>query len=173
MSKIHSQIIPDLHTVEERTQLSAHINPPDSAVPAKNQHPVVNSGRNSKVRKKGFTVLEVLVSLSILVLTLMALYQSFSTSIFVLSSTTNLWKAMSHAQNELLKSERATISPPVSLSQGEFELEHPMNGFNWKKHVSDTTPLPGIRVRQVNYQLSWNEGKNVYTYDADIYVNPN
>jgi len=115
----------------------------------------------------------VLVSLSILVLTLMALYQSFSTSIFVLSSTTNLWKAMSHAQNELLKSERATISTPVSLSQGEFELEHPMNGFSWKKHVSDTTPLPGIRVRQVNYQLSWNEGKNVYTYDADIYVNPN
>ncbi len=173
MSKIHSQIIPDLRTVEESTQLSPHINPPDSAVPAKNQSPNVTSGRNSKVRKKGFTVLEVLVSLSILVLTLMALYQSFSTSIFVLSSTTNLWKAMSHAQNELLKSERATISTPVSLSQGEFELEHPMNGFNWKKHVSDTTPLPGIRVRQVNYQLSWNEGKNVYTYDADIYINPN
>ena len=173
MSKIHSQIIPDLRTVEESTQLSPHINQPDSAVPAKNQSPNVTSGRNSKVRKKGFTVLEVLVSLSILVLTLMALYQSFSTSIFVLSSTTNLWKAMSHAQNELLKSERATISTPVSLSQGEFELEHPMNGFNWKKHVSDTTPLPGIRVRQVNYQLSWNEGKNVYTYDADIYVNPN
>ena len=173
MSKIHSQIIPDLRTVEESTQLSPHINPPDSAVPARNQSPNVTSGRNSKVRKKGFTVLEVLVSLSILVLTLMALYQSFSTSIFVLSSTTNLWKAMSHAQNELLKSERATISTPVSLSQGEFELEHPMNGFNWKKHVSDTTPLPGIRVRQVNYQLSWNEGKNVYTYDADIYINPN
>ncbi len=101
MSKIHSQIIPDLRTVEESTQLSPHINPPDSAVPAKNQSPIVTSGRNSKVRKKGFTVLEVLVSLSILVLTLMALYQSFSTSIFVLSSTTNLWKAMSHAQNEL------------------------------------------------------------------------
>ncbi len=173
MSKIYSQIIPDLRTVEESAQLSTHINPPDSGVPAKNQSPIVTSGRNSKVRKKGFTVLEVLVSLSILVLTLMALYQSFSTSIFVLSSTTNLWKAMSHAQNELLKSERATISTPVSLSQGEFELEHQMNGFNWKKHVSDTTPLPGIRVRQVNYQLSWNEGKNVYTYDADIYINPN
>jgi hypothetical protein len=115
-------------------------------------------------------VLEVLVSLSILVLTLMALYQSFSTSIFVLSSTTNLWKAMSHAQNELLKTERATKAPPVSLSQGEFELEHAMNGFTWKKHISDTTPLPGIMVRQVNYQLLWNEGKNTYTYDADIYV---
>ena len=80
---------------------------------------------------------------------------------------------MSHAQNELLKSERATTSPPVSLSQGEFEIDHPMNGFRWKRAIRDTTPLPGIEVRQVNYKLLWNEGKHEYTYDTDIYVNPN
>ena len=75
------------------------------------------------IQKKGFTIMEVLISLSILVLSLMALYQSFSTSIFILSSTNNLWKAISFAQNELLKSERATVSPPVSINQGEFESE--------------------------------------------------
>ena len=128
--------------------------------------------KSGSIRKRGFTILEVLVSLSILVFILMALYQSYSTSIFVLSSTTNLWKAMSHAQNELLKSERATISPPVSVNQGEFKLDDPMSGFRWKKLVRDTTPLPGIMVRQVNYQLLWNEGKSEFTYDADIYVNP-
>ena len=73
----------------------------------------------------------------------------------------------------LLKSERATSAPPVSFSQGEFKFEHPMNGFAWKKQIRDTTPLPGIKVRQVNYQLIWNEGKNAYTYDADVYINPN
>ncbi|MBC8260107.1 MAG: prepilin-type N-terminal cleavage/methylation domain-containing protein [SAR324 cluster bacterium] len=124
------------------------------------------------IYKKGFTVLEVLVSLSILVLTLLALYQSFSTSIIVLTSTTNLWKAMSHAQNELLKSERATTAPPVSVSEGEFELDDQMSGFRWKRHIRDTTPLPGIGVRQVNYQLLWNEGQHEYTYNAAIYVNP-
>jgi prepilin-type N-terminal cleavage/methylation domain-containing protein len=170
MSKIQFQKYPEQLAEEESTKLSPHIIQPNSAIPANNQSPVVNTQRNSKVRKKGFTVLEVLVSLSILVLTLMALYQSFSTSIFVLSSTTNLWKAMSHAQNQLLKSERSNSVPPVSLSQGEFELEHVMNGFAWKKQVRDTIPLPGIVVRQVNYQLLWNEGKNTYTYDADIYV---
>ena len=133
---------------------------------------VLKSTVKSRFVSTGFTVLEVLVSLSILVLTLLALYQSFSTSIFVLSSTTNLSKAMSYAQNELLTSERATKSPPVTFNQGEFEDGHPMAGFRWKKHVRDTTPLPGIMVRQINYQLSWNEGKNEYTYDADIYVNP-
>ena len=118
---------------------------------------------NAKPLKAGF---------SILVLTLMALYQSFSTSIFILSSTNNLWKAISFAQNELLKSERATVSPPVSINQGVFESGSEMSGFRWKKLVRDTNPFPGIEIRQINYQLLWNEGKHVYTYDADIYVKP-
>ena len=123
-------------------------------------------------QKEGFTILEVLISLSILLITLMALFQSFSTSIFILSSTNNLWKAISFAQNELLKSERATVSPSVSINQGEFESESEMSGFRWKKFVRDTKPFPGIEIRQINYQLLWYEGKNVYTYDADIYVKP-
>ena len=102
----------------------------------------------------------------------MALFQSFSTSIFILSSTNNLWKAISFTQNELLKSERATVSPSVSINQGEFESESEMSGFRWKKFVRDTKPLPGIEIRRINYQLLWYEGKHVYTYDADIYVKP-
>ena len=137
-----------------------------------NQSAFLGAKQSSKLHQVGFTVLEVLVSLSILVLTLMVLYQSFSSSIFVLSSTTNLWNAMSHAQNELLKSERATVSTPVSVNQGEFDIDDPMSGFRWKKQVRDTTPLPGIMVRQINYELLWSEGKQEYTYDADIYVNP-
>ena len=124
------------------------------------------------IQKNGFTILEVLISISILLITLMALYQSFSTSIFILSSTNNLWKAISFAQNELLKSERATVSPSVSINQGEFESESEMSGFRWKKFVRDTKPFPGIEIRQINYQLLWHEGKHVYTYDADIYVKP-
>ena len=123
-------------------------------------------------QKEGFTILEVLISLSILLITLMVLFQSFSTSIFILSSTKNLWKAISFAQNELLKSERATVSPSVSINQGEFESESEMSGFRWKKFVRDTKPFPGIEIRQINYQLLWHEGKHVYTYDADIYVKP-
>ena len=124
------------------------------------------------IQKKGFTILEVLISLSILLITLMALFQSFSTSIFILSSTNNLWKAISFTQNELLKSERATVSPPVSINQGDFEYESEMSGFSWKKFVRDTKPFPGIKIRQINYQLIWNEGKHEYTYDAYIYVKP-
>ena len=133
---------------------------------------IPNFEKKRLFQKEGFTILEVLISLSILLITLMALFQSFSTSIFILSSTKNLWKAISYAQNELLKSERATVSPSVSINQGEFESESEMSGFRWKKFVRDTKPFPGIEIRQINYQLLWYEGKNVYTYDADIYVKP-
>ena len=133
---------------------------------------IPNFEKKRLFQKEGFTILEVLISLSILLISLMALFQSFSTSIFVLSSTKNLWKAISFAQNELLKSERATVSPSVSINQGEFESESEMSGFRWKKFVRDTKPFPGIEIRQINYQLLWYEGKHVYTYDADIYVKP-
>ena len=133
---------------------------------------ITDLGKKSFFQKEGFTILEVLISLSILLISLMALFQSFSTSIFILSSTKNLWKAISFAQNELLKSERATVSPSVSINQGEFESESEMSGFRWKKFVRDTKPFPGIEIRQINYQLLWYEGKHVYTYDADIYVKP-
>ena len=133
---------------------------------------ITDSEKKRLFQKKGFTILEVLISLSILLISLMALFQSFSTSIFILSSTKNLWKAISFAQNELLKSERATVSPSVSINQGEFESESEMSGFRWKKFVRDTKPFPGIEIRQINYQLLWYEGKHVYTYDADIYVKP-
>ena len=44
--------------------------------------------------KSAFSVLEVLIALSILSITLMAVYQSFASSLFVLQSTKTLWKAM-------------------------------------------------------------------------------
>lgn len=71
-------------------------------------------------RQAGFTVIEVMVSLSILTLTLIAIYQSFGVSLFVISSTENLWKAMSYSQNELYRWERSFDSK-VSVAQGEFD----------------------------------------------------
>ena len=119
----------------------------------------------------GFSVLEVLVAMSILTVMLVAIYQSFATSIFMISSTNNLWRSITYSQTELARWERST-KVPVSIAQGEFELQHPMAGFRWKREISDISPLPGITIRKVNYQLRWDEGKNEYTYNAEIYVKP-
>ena len=71
-----------------------------------------------------------------------------------------------------MKSELATTPTNEQLIQGEFEIEHPMNGFRWEKRIQDTNPLTKIKIRQVNFKLFWNEGEKQYSYDADIYIKP-
>lgn len=123
-------------------------------------------------RPQGFTVLEVLVAMSILVVTLISIYQSFSTSLFILNSTQNLWRAITGSQNELLRWERS-LSAPVSLSDGEFEEEEdPLFGFGWERRIEDTEPLPGIIIRRVYYRLHWTEAGSEFSYDAELYVKP-
>ena len=117
-------------------------------------------------------MLEVLVAMSILVVTLIAIYQSFSTSLFILTSTQNLWRAITGSQNELLRWERS-LNAPVSLAQGEItEEDDPLFGFAWEREIEDTEPLPSIIIRRVYYRLKWNEAGSEYSYDAELYVKP-
>ena len=101
--------------------------------------------------KSAFSVLEVLIALSILSITLMAVYQSFASSLFVLQSTKTLWKAMAETQKELLRWERSKTPPTVSVSQGSVEEDLGFLDGRWKLDIEDNLPLPGIKVRRVNY----------------------
>jgi len=120
--------------------------------------------------KYAFSVLEVLIALSILSITLMAVYQSFASSLFVLQSTKTLWKAMAETQKELLRWERSKNPPPVSVSQGNVEDEVGFFDGRWKLDIEDKLPLPGIKVRRVNYEITWMEGEREYRYSSDLYV---
>ena len=119
----------------------------------------------------GFTLLEVLIALSILTMVLITIYQSFSSSVFLLSSTKNLWNAMTHTQNELTRWERS-VNAPISIAQGTFEEDHELAGFNWIREISDVSPFPGVFVRKVEYEIQWQEGGQDYSYDAEIYIHP-
>ena len=120
--------------------------------------------------KSAFSVLEVLIALSILSITLMAVYQSFASSLFVLQSTKTLWKAMAETQKELLRWERSKNPPPVSVSQGNVEDEVGFFDGRWKLDIEDKLPLPGIKVRRVNYEITWMEGEREYRYSSDLFV---
>ena len=120
--------------------------------------------------KSAFSVLEVLIALSILSITLMAVYQSFASSLFVLQSTKTLWKAMAETQKELLRWERSKTAPPVSVSQGSVEEDLGFLDGRWKLDIEDNLPLPGIKVRRVNYEITWMEGEREYRYSSDLYV---
>ena len=120
--------------------------------------------------RSAFTVLEVFIALSILSLTLIAIYQSLSSSLFVLQSTDNLWKAMAETQKQLLYWEHSNHPPSVQISQGTFQEQDILPSAQWKLEVQDILPLPGIPVRQVNYEITWSEGEREFRYSSDLYV---
>lgn len=125
----------------------------------------------SKNPPQGFTLLEVLIALSILTLTLISIYQSFTSSVFILSSTKNLWQAMVYSHNELTQWERS-VNAPVSIAQGQFDEDHQLAGALWLREISDVSPFPGIFVRKVAYKIQWQEGTHNYSYNAEIYIKP-
>ena len=114
--------------------------------------------------KSAFSVLEVLIALSILSITLMAVYQSFASSIFVLQSTKTLWKAMAETQKNLLYWEHSKDPPSIQVQQGTYEDDASLPGATWKMEVQDVNPLPGIKIRRDNYEITWMEGEREYRY---------
>ena len=120
--------------------------------------------------KSAFSVLEVLIALSILSITLMAVYQSFASSLFVLQSTKTLWKAMAETQKNLLYWEHSKDPPSLQVQQGTYENDASLPGAAWKMEVQDVNPLPGIKIRRVNYEITWMEGEREHRYSSDLYV---
>ena len=106
--------------------------------------PKPRSGR----ARGGFTLLEVLVAVAVLSVMLITIYQAYGSNIYIQSFNRALWQAVLHAHNELARYERMP-PPSISINEGEYEEDHPMAGYHWKREVTDATPIPGVKVRQV------------------------
>lgn len=119
--------------------------------------------------KPGFTLMEILVALTVLSLTLMSIYQSFANTVFINQATQGLWKAMVFADGELAKLERGP-KLQVEVRQGEYPESHPMSGFRWLRDISDEEPFPGVRARKVVFELSWGTLKGRKTFRTQTYV---
>jgi len=113
----------------------------------------------------------VLVALAILSITLLTMYQTFGSTLMVHRASGGLWEAVVYVDNELLRWERRK-SVPVSVQQGTFPPDDPLAGYSWKREISDEEPLPGIVVRKVELELTWQDGSTTRSYRSSIYVPP-
>ncbi|MDH4120929.1 MAG: prepilin-type N-terminal cleavage/methylation domain-containing protein [Deltaproteobacteria bacterium] len=102
----------------------------------------------------GFSLLEVLIAMAILSLVMLALYQAYSTVLFQNEYTTRLWRVMNVAQREMLAWERLGRAE-LSVDQGVYPPGHPLEGYQWRREIADEEPIPGVKLRRVKLEISW------------------
>jgi general secretion pathway protein I len=152
-------------------------NAPDCApIPARPPVSQRDVGRVASTPRRrsvaGFTLLEVLIALAVLGVCLLAIYQGYSTVLAIATGTRKLWTAMEYTHNELARFERMSPSPDVSVSQGEFPRDDPMTGYAWKREITDLEPLPSVKVRRVQIEITWTFGTATQAYQSSLYVLP-
>ncbi|MBU1044170.1 MAG: prepilin-type N-terminal cleavage/methylation domain-containing protein [Candidatus Omnitrophica bacterium] len=103
-----------------------------------------------KRNKKGFTLLEVMLALSIISISLVVIINSFSQAIAVKSAVSNYTKAMFLSQKKLFEININNLS--TVEKQGKFI--QPFEQFNWQIN-SDSTNFS--ELAKVDLTIEWNQ----------------
>ena len=131
--------------------------------------PVARGRRAGRRARTGFTLLEVLVAMAVLSIALVAIYQAFAATVRINTATQGLWKAIIYVNNEMARIERGAV-PSVALEQGAFDPKGPMAGYAWRREVVDEQPLPGITVRRILLEVTWDAAGAPQFYRSQIYA---
>jgi general secretion pathway protein I len=108
----------------------------------------------------GFTLLEVMVALSIIAFAVVTYVHSQNTSVVLLNEASNVTVATLLAQGRMVVLEGSDISGPVER-EGIFDDPEYMS-FRWKERVV-STPLPNMLEAHV--EVSWDDGRGRRTVD--------
>lgn len=99
--------------------------------------------RQRMVRRRGFTLLEVMIAMAILAITLVALYQSQSQSIAMATDSRFLTTASLLAQTRMAEIDAAPDPRSVVSANGDFGDDYP--GYTWRLEVSAVEELPLLK----------------------------
>ncbi|MFB0507167.1 MAG: type II secretion system minor pseudopilin GspI [Thermodesulfobacteriota bacterium] len=113
---------------------------------------------------RGFTLLEVLISLSIIAIVLIACLRAQNQSIRLYHLSRDLTTATILARQKMGEIELEGF-PELGEDEGDFEDKFP--GFTWKKAVSMT---PFEEARRVDLSIIWKEGNREKTVDVVAYI---
>jgi type II secretion system protein I len=108
----------------------------------------------------GFTLLEVMVALSIIAFAVVTYVHSQNTSVALLNESSNVTVATLLAQGRMVVLEGDNIPGPVER-EGAFD-DPEYTSFHWKERVV-STPLPNILEAHV--EVYWNDGRGRRSVD--------
>ncbi len=114
--------------------------------------------------RRGFTLLEVLISLAILSITLLLAYQVLSGAIAA-EDRSERWTVAS-CLGETLVRESTAVWPDTGESSGKFAV--PMEAYSWKRSI---VPAAHPDAREVHVTVTWSsEGREEQVSLAGVAV---
>ena len=119
---------------------------------------------SDRLGHEGFTLLEVVVSLSILAVTFVVLLGLRNRDILQHQEARYITRATLLAQKKMSEVEMAGF-PPLGVVAGDFP--EPDDIFNWTQTVT-TTPFDF--AREVNVTVTWREGEGQQSVILDTFV---
>jgi hypothetical protein len=136
-------------------------------------HPHRRGRTASLLKGSGFTFLEVLIALCVVVITLVPLIQLHVTSIRLVHSGSRMARATLLA-NAKLAEIVATDAVDIGESSGHIEEERGLV-FQWRSTVrqADLAELEGTAIsgiRRVHVDVSWQDGRRDSMVSADTFV---
>ncbi len=117
-------------------------------------------------RRRGFTLLEVMVALCIMAIVLMSVYRLQSQAIAMSMESRFYTQAPLLARSALTRFEES-IERQMATSQGDFGREYP--GYQWKITVEDAVSValgPDVSrdLKRIDVQVTLNNGEHTYGF---------
>ena len=118
--------------------------------------------------RNGFTLLEMMVAVSIIAIVLLAVYRLHSQTLLMNLSARFYTVAPLLAQSKLAELETSTIS---ELLEGSGDFGEDYTGYNWEISISDieSEPLESTadKLKQIDIKVIFNQGE--FSYDLRTY----
>ena len=119
-------------------------------------------GREQLNKEKGFTLLEVVAALAILVIFLVPILGAVSQAMHGIESAKNRSLALKLAQDKMTQIEMMPVPLEEGTEDGDFGSEHP--GYRWEYEVVKTPDLQmmeeyiaGLRGMEIHLMVFWQE----------------
>ncbi len=107
----------------------------------------------------GFTLLEVMIAVSILAIVLVSLLGLKSRSTQNVMMSERITTATLLAKREMTEMlQNAASRPKENESEGEFEEEE-FRDYSWKKTIATMTPLQNVQITEIKVAVLWKEGE--------------
>ena len=118
--------------------------------------------------RNGFTLIEMMVAVSIIAIVLLAVYRLHSQTLLMNLSARFYTVAPLLAQNKLAELETSTIS---ELLEGSGDFGEDYTGYNWEISINDieSEPLESTadKLKQIDIKVIFNQGE--LSYDLRTY----